>query len=164
MSAKPLKVKKRRNNDAKLLVVKNKWIPTSREDSDGGRPTCSNIAWSVEPSPKEIEKHNAWWEKTFEANVSSPYLLARLCAMFDGLNIETHGQESYKITWFVALRHKETNELLTFYDYKGGASYGSTYGAEKSKSFVRDVRSLLKALRSDRFPHPYDGCVVGEIA
>ena len=92
--------------------------------------------------------------------VSAPMLLARLVS--GGMSPMVLGQEGYKITWEVALKHETTGAILTFYDWKGGASYGSCGSSDIV--FLADVKALLAALTNPRFPHPYDGCVVGEIA
>lgn len=93
--------------------------------------------------------------------VSAPLLLARLVAA--GAIVKTEGQQGYKTTWQVVLKHKKTNNIVYFYDYKGGSSYGSNWPIN-SESFFRDVEEVLNALTNWKFPHPYDGCVVGEIA
>lgn len=155
MSAKPLRPKKSRNADYKLLEIASKFKNAELERING---TCANIKQDIEPHPIP-------YEKTFGATVSAPYVLARLCAMFPGLRIEVDGQPGYKTTWNVILKHIETNHVLTFYDFKGAISYGSDVcGVTASKTFIQDVKTLIKALRNNRFPHPYDGCVVGEVA
>jgi len=119
--------------------------------------TCANIQQQIE------DGHN--YDSSFSNNVSAPYVLARLCALFNGLKIEANGQKSYKTTWEVVLTHTKTGHVLTFYDYKGGISYGSNiYGKETPEDFIKDVKNLLQVLADNRCPHPYDGCVIGEIA
>jgi hypothetical protein len=105
--------------------------------------------------------------------INAPFLLATLCATFEGLKIKTMGQSGYKCTWEIVLLYKpsksQNNLILTFYDYKGGASYGSNlsnYGdlALIDCEFIHDVRELIWLIINDRFPHPYDSCVIGEQA
>lgn len=161
--------KKSRNGNYKLLEkeVLKEFIPVKLPDDIG---TCGNIDNEIEPMPNWRDNN---WEKArenrFHRKISAPYLLATLCAIFKGLVIDTEGQEGYKVTWFVALQHKQTGKYITFYDYKGGTSYGSDYYPAKRKSatdkqFLKDVKTLLKIISDERFPHPYDGCVIGEEA
>ena len=150
----PLNVKKSRSANYKLLSIAKKFEPVGIEHLVD---TCANIIY-------EIETIETPWEETFTANVSAPYVLARLCALFHGLQIDVGGQEYYKVTWTTILRHKKTGEIVTFYDYKGAISYGSKIDGPMSDNFLKDVKKLLKVLSDERCPHPYDGCVVGEIA
>ena len=153
MSAKPMDTSER-NADYSLLSVAKLFEPIDPEFIVG---TCANIRSQIEPSDD--------WDNDFCMTVSAPYVLARLCALFKGLQIDVGGQNNYKTTWDTALKHVESGHIITFYDYKGGISYGSdVYGKDVSPSFIRDVRELLNVLKNDRCPHPYDGCVVGEIA
>lgn len=157
MSSRPLAVRKRRNHDKSLLEIADKFKPTSIDRIYG---TCGNIKQDVEGNFDTKD-----WDKCFAAAVAAPYLLARLCAMFAGLQIQSNGQEEYKVTWKVVLEHVETGHVVTFYDWKGGSSFGSDVSGENApKPFISDVKKLIQSLRNDRFPHPYDGCVIGEIA
>lgn len=159
MNSKPMEVKKSRNHNPKLLAVVHKFEPT---DITRIGSTCAYIQNLIEPQRFELGGN---WEETLAAKVSAPYVLARLCSLFNGLQIKSSGQDAYKVTWETALKHKETGHVVTFYDYKGGISYGSNvYSKETPKAFVRDLKKLIKTLADDRCPHPYDGCVVGEIA
>jgi len=103
-----------------------------------------------------MRKELSW----FKDAVNSPMLLARLVSA--GVPIIVLGQDGYKITWETQLVHIKSGGVITFYDYKGGVSFGSN--GELSDEFLNDVHTLLKALSNERFPHPYDGCVVGEEA
>lgn len=143
------KFKKPRDADYSLVVDALPFEPVGSESFSG---TCANI--------KEDLGLTGFYDM-----VESPYLLARLCALFDGLKVEAYGQESYKVTWQTALKHKETGHILAFYDYKGGASLASSvYGKNAPDKFLSDAKNLIEALVDDRCPHPYDGCCVGEIA
>lgn len=151
MNSKPMEVKKSRNANYKLLETIKAFVPGSLDAIEG---TCANIK-------SQIEGDN--WNDSLGSQVSAPYALARLCALYHGLRIESLGQESYKCTWQTILLHPETGHVVTFYDYKGGISFGSDIsGKDTPKSFIRDLKKLLKVLKDDRCPHPYDGCVVGE--
>lgn len=151
MQTKPLKLETRRNHDARLLAIAKAFSPAPVTRIEN---TCANIRWDVEGE-----------RETFYQEVSAPYLLARLCAMFPGLQIETGGQENYKTTWTTVLVHKQSGHVVTFYDWKGASSYGSDVsGKDTPRAFLSDLRKLLAALSNDRFPHPYDGCAIGELA
>lgn len=135
----------RRSADYKLLSIFKKF-------SHGGEVvgTCGNLDYSMKLS--------------FKDDVSAPMLLSRLVSA--GVPIEVLGQDGYKITWQAVLTHKPSGHVVTFYDWKGGVSWGSDVrGVEGAdEGFLRDVERLLCALGNPRFPHPYDGCVVGEEA
>lgn len=146
---------KRRNADYSLLEACKAFEPASPECING---TSGNISFELFPY-KSIETYKAFYDY-----ISAPMLLARLCAGFTGLQLSVGGQENYKTTWDVALKHKKSGLIVTFYDYKGAPSIGSNYDASKNKVFLKDVKALVKALTNERFPHPYDGCVVGEVA
>lgn len=157
MNAKPLEPTKNRNANYKLLAITKAFIPENPDNIVG---TCANIQNQIEGEWGSVN-----YDDTFCAKVSAPYVLARLCALFNGLKIDVGGQEYYKVTWQTVLKHKKTGHIVTFYDYKGGISYGSDiYGNKTPKEFIKDVQKLLKILSDERCPHPYDGCVVGEIA
>lgn len=153
----PIELKERRSADYKILEALKPFRPSNHD----GNNTCGNItSYLGEDSDVPSER--------FYNRVSTPYLLARLCAGFDGLKVQVSGQEAYKITWFIALEHVETGAIVTLYDYKGAASIGSDDKAlalcKSNKKFLKQLKALLDALCNDRFPHPYDGCVVGEVA
>lgn len=159
MNAKPFEPTERRQADYNLLSIIEKFVPEADQEKING--TCANIRKQIEG---DLFSDTAY-ENSFSASVSAPYVLARLCALFKGLHIDVGGQDYYKITWQVILTHKETGHVITFYDYKGGISYGSDiYGPKTPKTFLKDVKNLLEVLKNDRCPHPYAGCVVGEIA
>jgi hypothetical protein len=153
----------RRTADYSLLKIAEAFEPAAPEASHG---TCGNIQSQVYGDPfigKSFER-NPDYAPLYD-RVSAPMMLARLCSLFHGLRIDVGGQEYYKVTWTVVLRHKETGHVVTFYDWKGGSSIGSdVYGKGTPKSFIRDVKKLVEVLCNERCPHPYDGCVVGEIA
>lgn len=158
------KISKRRNNNVKLLEIMNEFESI---ESNGG--TSGNIqrvfdgTFNLDTGKNEGSIFKGG--KAFYECVSAPYLLAKLVASYPGLKIRVEGQEGYKITWHVALKHKESGHVITFYDWKGSASYGSDLrDKEIPKKFKSDVAKLLKALADNRFPHPYDGCVIGEVA
>lgn len=142
-------ITERRNHDKKLLApFKAFEAITGREVFEQVSSTCGNIARDL--------------GEIYEL-VSAPYLAARLMAA--GFTPEVSGQEGYKTTFEFYLRHKETKHILTFYDYKGSSSYGSdVYGGSMPLEFKLAAAQVIAALTNDRFPHPYDGCVVGEIA
>lgn len=123
--------------------------------------TCGNISDVVDPY--DFKTPNGYRE-TFKGKNSAPMILARLVSA--GVPITVHGQEGYKTTWEVILTHKLSGHVMTFYDYKGGISYGSDVRekSETNQEFLKDVKTLLKALGDDQFPHPYDGCAIGEEA
>lgn len=136
-------------------------------NSDDMNGTSGNIkdifqeyVWNCDDPAHYKTSYGAKNQKSFLDLVSAPMLLARLVAA--GMIPTIEGQQGYKVTWTIALRHKETKEILTFYDYKGASSYGSSN--VDNKAFTNDVLKVLKALINPKFPHPYDGCVVGEIA
>lgn len=140
-----LRPAKSRNHDKSLLAAGEPWVCAGPDVNPSG---TSGLRHAIDASDGEV---------------AAPYVLARLCAMFEGLHIAVGGQSFYKTTWQVALRHKESGLLLTLYDYKGAFSYGGPVGL-LTEEYKRDAKALIAALSNDRFPHPYDGCVVGEIA
>lgn len=156
---------KRRDADYKLLKITEAFEPASPALSEG---TCGNIQSLVigdywERHDTKLVENKSY--KPLYERVSAPMMLARLCALFGGLQIDVRGQEGYKVTWTIVLKHKATGHIVTFYDYKGAPSFGSdVYGDSAPKSFVSDVKKLVEVLSNDRCPHPYDGCVVGEVA
>lgn len=163
------KIKKRRNNNRKLLDVLNAFEPANPDDIAG---TCGNIQSVINPK-FDINPKTGKWEnvggifkgKCFYDKVSAPYLLAKLAASYPGVQISTEGQDGYKVTWTIALKHKDTGATFTFYDWKGAASFGSNIFPDELKGQLKmDFILLIKALADPRFPHPYDGCVIGEVA
>jgi hypothetical protein len=157
-----MKTKKSRNADYKLLEKTQDFeVITQEKLWKNHESTCGNITsvLKINPKTKKYESPGAIYNL-----VSAPFLLARLCALFKNLDISANGQEAYKTTWNTALKHKKTGHVITFYDWKGAASYGSNNEALDDKEFIKDATKLIKALCNDRCPHPYDGCVVGEVA
>lgn len=145
---------KSRNANYKLLEAFKGFEQGAEEQRCG---TSGNIASILFPYTPGDENH-----KSFYDLVSAPMLLARLVSA--GFSPIVEGQAGYKVTWTVILIHKETGCTLTFYDYKGASSFGASIDGYNSKKFIAAVKKLTEALADERFPHPYDGCVVGEIA
>lgn len=109
------KTKTRRNNNKKLLGAMDAFEPAS---SDLLRGTCGNIQSLVNPTFKKVgEKYKnvggLFKGETFYDKVSAPYLLAKLVASYPGLQVNTEGQDGYKVTWIVVLKHKETGGVFT---------------------------------------------------
>lgn len=156
---------KRRNNNIELLKATEAFEPADQSLLGG---TCGNIQSVFDPQinySKMIKtREGLFGKKYFYEMVSAPMLLAKLVASYHGLDVGAQGQKAYKVTWTVVLKHKKSGHILTFYDWKGGASFGSNLGDELPAQFKKDVAELLKALADERFPHPYDGCSIGEIA
>lgn len=161
------KIKKRRNNNKRLLDAFEAFEPASPDLIEG---TCGNIAELVNPKFTKVGdeyKHigGIFKGKTFYEKVSAPYLLAKLVAAYSGIQVTTEGQDGYKVTWTLVLKHKESGHVVTFYDWKGAASIGSdVFPSSNDAQFKKDFIKLVKALADERFPHPYDGCVIGEVA
>jgi hypothetical protein len=156
-----LEITESRNANYELLKKLEAFEPETDFDRING--TCANIKSQVEGKP-DLANFFEHYKTTLSA-VPAPLVLSRLCAGFKGLRIQVGGQENYKTTWDTILRHKKTGHVVTFYDYKGGISYGSNvYGARADEEFIQDLKDLIEALKDPRFPHPYDGCVVGEEA
>jgi len=153
----------RRNADYKLLDALKPFIQGTDNDLNN---TCGNIQSVFEDyiltDNSYKTKYGLNRQKAFYDLVSAPMLLARLVSA--GFKPIVEGQDGYKVTWIMALKHEPTGCTLTFNDWKGGSSYGSCMAGLENKAFRRDVLKVLKALMNPRFPHPYDGCVVGEIA
>ena len=157
-----------RNANYELLESVSAWEPAP-SDSMGG--TCGNIQYHVNGEydfDSRKYKGGILGGKSLYDAVQAPYLLARLMAGFTGLQVSANGQEAYKTTWDTAIKHKRTGAIVTFYDWKGAASIGSCDKAlslvKTDKGFKADLKALVRALTDERFPHPYDGCTVGEIA
>ena len=102
------------------------------------------------------------YQDSFSNLVSAPMLLARLISA--GCSPIVEGQQGYKTTFIFTLKHKETGAVVTFYDWKGAPSFGACELGHRNKEFKKSLKKLLKALIDPKFPHPYDSCVVGEIA
>lgn len=150
-----------------LLKIFERFESVTDEDVFCG--TSANIrdlfqqyVWNCEGPAHYKTEYGAKNQKSFLDLVSAPMLLARLVA--SGCIPIIDGQNGYKVTWRVALKHKETGYVMTFYDYKGAASYGSHCDGLENTAFIKDALTLIKTVINPHFPHPYDGCVVGEIA
>lgn len=153
---------KRRNANYKLLEIFDKFESLPSTPYTDGVNFCGNIKHELEGYDPKNGTYNGPIGCFYE-EVSAPMLLARLVSA--GMQVKVEGQDGYKTTWEVVLKHKSTGHIIYFYDYKGGSSIGSNILSKKeSPKFFKDVVTLCKALKNDRFPHPYDGCVVGEIA
>lgn len=151
-----------RNADYSLLKVAKLFEPGCPDTEI--KNTCANIKSQVEALDTGGD-FDRWWGSTLSGCTSAPLALSKLCALFQGLKIDVGGQDYYKITWQTVLKHKETGHAVTFYDYKGGISYGSdVYGKQAPVEFIDDLKDLIEVLKNPRCPHPYDGCVVGEEA
>lgn len=159
----------RRQGKRNILAALDAFEPANDHDGVG---TCGNIKSLFDPE-YDVKtgkyKGGIFNNKPFYEAVDAPYLLAKLVAGYRGLNVNAEGQEAYKVTWMVVLRHKETGAIVTFYDWKGGSSFGSDIMPALAesvgyRSFKVDLTNLLKALTHKNFPHPYDGCSIGEIA
>lgn len=163
------KTKIRRNHNRNLLSAMEAFEIADPELIEG---TCGNIASLVNPTFDKNPKTGNWESvgglfkgKHFYDKVSAPFLLAKLVASFPGLKVSCEGQDGYKVTWTVVLKHKATGAIFTFYDWKGAASIGSNLMPSDVKGQLKaDFLLLIKALADPRFPHPYDGCVIGEVA
>ena len=155
----------RRTADYALLEWLKPWKPASAKRMEG---TCGNIQSAIDPrydSETGKSGQGLFKDKYFYELVSAPMLLAKLLSGFKGLKVTGEGQDAYKITWSVVLEHKATGHVVTFYDWKGSSSFGSNLMPnDMPDDFRRDFQKLLCALASVQFPHPYDGCVIGEIA
>lgn len=156
----------RRSADYKLLRALEAFEPASIDLAEG---TCGNIQcqfngeFNKQPDGEWKTAGGIFNGKCFYDVVSAPMLLAKLVAGYRGLNVNAEGQDAYKVTWTVVLRHKKSKNVVTFYDWKGSASFGSNQYEAKG-AFKKDLTALLLALADDAFPHPYDGCRIGEIA
>lgn len=148
---------KSRNADYKLLKVFEKFEQVSESLADNTSGNISDILYKVEYTDDYKKVGQSYYEM-----VNTPMFLARLVSA--GYTPKVEGQSGYKITWRITLRHKKTKAIATFYDYKGYSSFGCNDIGYKSKAFIKDLKKLTLALANNRFPHPYDGCVVGEIA
>lgn len=100
--------------------------------------------------------------------MSSALWLYRIACSFDVRPVIA-GPEGYKVAWQVTFKHNATGQILTLYDYKGGFSFGSTYGTmarteHPNPAFLDDVMDLLNYLSGDDCVHPYDGVVAGSVA
>src|SRR5690606_1098813 len=126
--------------------------------------TYGNIQMDFEDYDYKTGKYKTKYgkNKPFYYLVSAPMLLARLIAA--GFTPRVSGQDGYKVTYTFTLRHIPTGCILTFYDYKGASSFGACKKGHENKDFQADALRVIKALINPKFPHPYDGCVVGEIA
>jgi hypothetical protein len=150
----------KRNANYKLLEEFNKWKFSTDITSLNG--TCANLRTEFESYNFETKKYSSPYGGSFYNLISAPMLLARLVAA--GCKPLIEGIDNYKCTWEVILIHKDSGAILTFYDYKGASSFGTCDIAIEQKQVQKDLIKLIKALVNPRFPHPYDSCVVGEIA
>jgi hypothetical protein len=154
-------------------------------------PTCGNIEsyFAYDTNEKKIimNKKRIYPfpenQISLHKTISSSFALYRLLAIFGPLKLSSDG---YKSVWNIALKHKETENILTLYDYKGAFSIGSEFSEgfgdlpfnnDKDsffgnikiiqnipEPFKNDIIRLLNLICSDESPHPYDGCVAGSIA
>ena len=162
-------MKTRRNANYKLLGSLEAFEAVDSSLSDG---THGNIEGLVNGEIKRNDKKEYKYVggafkggKSIWQAISAPFLLAKLVASFRGIKIETHGQNAYKITWMAVLKHKESGAIITFYDWKGGASIGSNLNPDEvTPELKKDLFALVRALADPHFPHPYDGCSIGEVA
>lgn len=140
-----------RKANYKLLDAFNDFESVSDEFSKG---TYGNIQNVIYPNWVKVPR--------FYDEVSAPMLLARLVSA--GFTPSVQGQNGYKTTYNFTMRHKRSGCIVTFYDYKGASSFGACERGHSNKKFQMVLKKIIKALTNPRFPHPYDGCVVGEIA
>lgn len=97
-------------------------------------------------------------ENNFSHRVSSQLLLYRLTVTF-GMPPPKEG-DGYKSCWAVDLQHCDGASVLSFMDYKGGATT-SFYGTTKASA---DALKLLNFLVGEGCRHTYDGIAAGTTA
>lgn len=154
---------KSRNHDIRLLKPFEAFEPVESQDDTYG--TSGNIKvefekWNIGSNTYKTP-YGKDSQKPFYDLISAPMLLARLAA--SGV-ASIFCERTYKTTFYGAMKHKETGCIVTFYDWKGASGYGSCRKGLENEAFKKDVIKVLRALINPRFPHPYDGCVIGEIA
>lgn len=163
-------LKKPRNANYKLLsIFKSFEVVTDRDSLINTRGNInyyfqSKGLFGINEEHKNSQFDTLKNKGMFEV-LSAPYLLAKLVSA--GCIPFVEGQDGYKNTWTIALKHKKTGHIITFYDFKSASSVGSSltgYDSKDEKTFLKDAEKLIQALINERFPHPYDGCVIGEVA
>lgn len=97
--------------------------------------------------------------------ISSALLLYRTLCLFK-CTVLSEGPEGYKLVWEVALKHKESGEVLILREWKGAATIATSFSSHKQipESFKKDLLALLTELCAPDCPHPYDGTVSGSVA
>lgn len=131
---------------------------------------CGNVASDIKFSPKtkraskSSRKHFDFDTISFYEAISSALLMYRLACTFQG--VMRVNSEGYKCVWDFNIRHKETGEIISFGEHKGGSSFWTPYYSfdKVPKELQKDLLELLTYLVSDTCAHPYDGLVAGSVA
>ena len=153
---------------------------SDKNESDGGDgrglETIRNIRWErldlCSESPDsdlrlcvhQPDRFNPWahlqehLDHGFSHRVSSQLLLYRLTVTF-GMP-PPKPLDGYKSCWEVDLQHCDGASVLSFYDYKGGAST-QFYGTTEASA---DALKLLNYLVGMKCRHTYDGTLAGTMA
>lgn len=151
----------------KAKRVSKKWeaIAPSLEGSSGNvRPDFNKESGEFFFCEGSID-----WQSGIEVGmheaISSALLLYRTLCLFS-CQIQSNGPDGYKIVWSTSLRHKDTGEILSLGEWKGGAGTWTRFSGVKQcpDSFRDDLLELLNLLASPECPHPYDGTVAGTVA
>jgi len=155
----------RKANYKRAAKITSVWEPISPKDQE----LCGNVRPNFNTVTKKFVfgNHDCFskgYAGMWEA-ISSALLLYRLLCLYKA-PVETFGPDGYKVIWWVALRHKETGEVLMFGEWKGAAGTWTRFHDHKElpKTFKRDTLSLMNLLISDQCPHPYDELTAGGVA
>lgn len=157
-----------RNGDgiyAKAAKITAKWVPSQENEGGNGnvRPTFNEKTGEFLFSTLHSEFKNGYCG--MYKVMSSAMLLYRLLCLFQA-KVTSEGPDGYKCIWWITLRHKRTDETVTFGEWKGAAGIWTKHLSinELSETYKADLLELLNLLYSKTCPHPYDGLVAGSVA
>lgn len=101
------------------------------------------------------------------SRMMSPALyLYRLVCIFRNPTVLAEGTAGDVTPWAIYLRHKATNEVVCFTEFKGSFSFKTRFIKTKEvpKEFLRDLCRLIDLMLSEKCPHPYSDLVAGSVA
>lgn len=91
----------------------------------------------------------------------SSHVLYSLLCMYQ-CKVHSEGPDGYKGVWSVALKHKESGQVVVFREWKGAFSLGCSNMFEESTA--RDMCKLVELMVKGQVLHPYDGTFAGSVA
>lgn len=161
----PLYIQDRNDSSiyADTAAITAKWVPSDNMGGNGNiRPT-----FNISTGKFTFDEHE-YGEEGYcgmYTAMSSAMLLYRLLCLYQA-KVTSEGPDGYKCIWWITLKHKATNETITFGEWKGAAGIWTRHIniKELSEAYKNDLLELLNLLYSKICPHPYDGLVAGSVA